>query len=47
MGKKFACGGSVTEDEKYGECVQLQGDISERLAEFIEKDLAKYNIPLD
>lgn len=27
MSKKFACSATVTNDEKYGECIQLQGDI--------------------
>jgi density-regulated protein DRP1 len=35
MGKKFACGASVAEDEKYGECIQVQGDIQVKFADFI------------
>ena len=44
MGKKFACGASVAEDDKYGECIQIQGDISDRFEEFVNAELAKYNI---
>ena len=45
MGKKFACGAAVGEDEKHGECITIQGDIQERFQDFIEGDLAKYKIP--
>jgi len=27
MSKKFSCGANVADDEKYGECIQIQGDI--------------------
>jgi density-regulated protein DRP1 len=47
MGKKFACGGSVLADDKYGECVQVQGDIADKINEFVEKEMKKYNIPID
>ena len=46
MGKKFACGSAyVPDDEKYGECIQVQGDIEERFIDFLEAELAKYKIP--
>ena len=44
ISKKFACSATVTVDEKYGECIQLQGDIQERFEEFVESDLAKYGV---
>ena len=45
MGKKFACGACVATDDKYGECIQVQGDVQGRFEEFIESDLGQYNIP--
>lgn len=45
MGKKFACGSAVADDDKHGECIQLQGDISLRFMDFAEAELSKYNIP--
>ena len=45
MSKKFACSAAVTTDDKYGECIQVQGDIQERFFEFLESDLSKYKIP--
>jgi translation initiation factor 1 (eIF-1/SUI1) len=45
MGKKFACGGSVLADDKYGECVQVQGDIADTFNKFVESEMKKYNIP--
>jgi density-regulated protein DRP1 len=47
MGKKFACGSAyVPDDEKYGECIQIQGDVSTRFMDFVESDLAaKYKVP--
>lgn len=27
MGKKFACGAALTDDDVHGECIQVQGDI--------------------
>ena len=45
MGKKFACGASLATDDKYGECISVQGDISERFLDFVDTDLSKYNIP--
>jgi translation initiation factor 1 (eIF-1/SUI1) len=47
MSKKFSCGANVTEDEKYGECIQIQGDIEEKFMEFAEKELAKYKVPME
>ena len=44
LSKKFACSATVAVDEKYGECIQLQGDIQERFEEFVESDLAKYGV---
>ena len=38
MSKKFACSVNVAHDDKYGECIQVQGDIHERLGEFFEND---------
>ena len=45
MSKKFACSAAVTTEDKYGECIQIQGDIQDRFDEFLESDLGKYNIP--
>ena len=45
MGKHFSCSASVVESDKYGECIQVQGDIQERFEQFVEKELAKYNVP--
>jgi translation initiation factor 1 (eIF-1/SUI1) len=45
MSKKFACSAAVTTEDKYGECIQIQGDIEERFDEFLASDLGKYNIP--
>lgn len=46
MGKKFACGAAfVPDDEKYGECIQVQGDIEKRFWELLEADLEKYKVP--
>lgn len=48
MGKKFACGAAyVADDEKYGECIQIQGDISERFLDFVDGELAKYKVPTE
>jgi translation initiation factor 1 (eIF-1/SUI1) len=48
MGKKFACGAAYqADDEKYGECIQVQGDISERFVDFLEADLIKYKVPFE
>ena len=49
MGKKFACGVSVSMDEVHGECIQVQGDIEEndRFMDFIANELAQYKIPED
>lgn len=45
MSKKFACSAAVTTEDKYGECIQIQGDIQERFYDFLDSDLSKYNIP--
>ena len=47
MGKKFACGCSVSMDEVHGEVIQVQGDIEEenRLMDFIQGELGAHNIP--
>lgn len=48
MSKKFSCGANVADDDKYGECIQIQGDIEEKFAEFVEKELTpKYKVPLE
>ena len=47
MGKKFACGCAVAEDDKYGECIQIQGDVQERFMDFVEQELTKYKITVD
>lgn len=47
MSKRFSCGANVTEDEKYGECIQIQGDIQAGFMDFAEKELAKYKVPLE
>jgi translation initiation factor 1 (eIF-1/SUI1) len=47
MSKRFACSAAVTTEDKYGECIQLQGDIEERFKEFYEAELNKFNIPED
>lgn len=48
MGKKFACGSAyVPDDEKHGECIQVQGDISKRFFEMVGADLEKYKITED
>lgn len=47
MGKKFACGACFADDDKYGECIQIQGDVAERFLDFVDSELAKYNVPSD
>ena len=47
MSKKFCCGAAVADDEKYGECIQIQGDIEKGFMEFAEKELAQYKIPIE
>ncbi len=47
MGKKFACGCAVADDDKYGECIQIQGDVQERFLDFVEEELAKYKVPVE
>ena len=47
MGKKFACGAAYqADDEKYGECIQVQGDVAERFIDFLEAELTKYKVPI-
>tara|TARA_B100001248_G_C27062412_1_gene310168 strand:+ start:185 stop:520 length:336 start_codon:yes stop_codon:yes gene_type:complete len=41
MKKKFACNGSIEKDEKFGNILQLQGDIREQAKDLLVKD---YNI---
>lgn len=38
FGKKFACGASVTKDASNKEEIDVQGDCSEELADFIVKE---------
>ena len=47
IGKKFACGAAVAEDEIYGECISVQGDVEDRLLDLLEtdKDFMKLAIP--
>ena len=47
MSKKFCCGAAVAEDEKYGECIQIQGDIEKAFGDFAEKELTQYKIPME
>jgi translation initiation factor SUI1 len=47
MGKKFACGCAVADDDKYGECIQIQGDVEERFMDFVEQELSKYKVPVE
>ncbi|TNV73834.1 hypothetical protein FGO68_gene6770 [Halteria grandinella] len=48
MGKKFACGAAYQpDDEKYGECIQIQGDVAERFVDLLEAELTKYKVPFD
>ena len=49
FGKKFSCGSAVASDDQYGEFVQVQGDIEDKLLDFIEqdKDMIALNIPLE
>ncbi|CAF4970848.1 unnamed protein product, partial [Rotaria sp. Silwood1] len=37
MRKKFACNGTIVEDEEYGEVIQLQGDHRTKVGEFLTK----------
>lgn len=50
MGKKFGTGAAATlieHKEITQEGVQVQGDVEGRMEDFINKDLAKYEIPFD
>lgn len=44
MSKKFASSATHTTDDKYGECIQIQGDIEDRFFELMGAELAKYKI---
>jgi density-regulated protein DRP1 len=48
MSKKFATGANQAETDHHGvtyNAIQVQGDVTERIEEIIEVDLAKYKIP--
>mmetsp|Transcript_29580 Transcript_29580/g.45097 ORF Transcript_29580/g.45097 Transcript_29580/m.45097 type:complete len:355 (-) Transcript_29580:7-1071(-) len=47
FGKKFSCGSGVAQDDIYGECISVQGDVEDRLLEMLEtdKDLQKLEVP--
>jgi density-regulated protein DRP1 len=49
FGKKFSCGSAVATDDIYGECVSVQGDIEDKLLDFLEqdKDMIALNIPFE
>ena len=49
FGKKFSTGAAVAQDEIYGECIQVQGDIEDRLLDYFEqdKDMLALNVPLE
>lgn len=50
MGKKFGTGAAATLiqfKEISQDGIQVQGDVEDRLEEFLAKDLAKYEIPYD
>lgn len=47
MKKKFACGASVADDDKHGECIEIQGDVEERFIDIMEAELAKYGVTED
>ena len=49
FGKKFSCGCNIAQDEIYGECISVQGDVEDRLLELLEtdKDLLKLEIPFE
>lgn len=52
FGKKFCCGSSVLNDEKLGECINLQGDVENGdvdLWDYLEQDkfMAKLKIDTD
>ena len=49
FGKKFSCGCNVAQDDIYGECISVQGDVEDRLLELMEtdKDLQKLEIPFE
>ena len=47
FGKKFSCGSAVAQDELYGEVISVQGDIEDRLLDYLEqdKDMIALNVP--
>jgi len=49
FGKKFSCGAAVAQDDIWGECISVQGDVEDRLLDLLEtdKDLAKLEIPFE
>lgn len=49
FGKKFSCGANVAMDDIYGECVSVQGDVEDRLIEYLESDadMVKLAIPIE
>ena len=49
FGKKFSCGSNIAVDEIYGECISVQGDIEDKLLEYLEtdKDMKELNIPFE
>ena len=49
FGKKFSCGSNVAQDDIYGECISVQGDVEDRLLDLIEtdKDFQKFEIPFE
>ena len=46
MSKKFASSAAVTTEDKYGDCIQIQGNIEVRFEEFVDSELAKFNITM-
>ena len=49
FGKKFSCGCNVAQDDIYGECISVQGDVEDKLLELMEsdKDLQELAIPFE
>ena len=49
FGKHFSCGCNVATDDIYGEHIQVQGDIEDKLEMYLEndKDMQKLNIDLN
>ena len=48
FGKKFCCGAAVAQDDIYGECISVQGDVEERLLDMLDtdKDFIALAIPI-